>query len=78
MSIQRWLVDKRLSVCAQCQQATKCVVRFDVLADAPQCPLRKLATRDEEVAAKAWPQGAEQASGCCDSAQNYLPTAPWV
>lgn len=70
--IPRWLVDKRLKICAQCEQTTECSVRFRVLDEAPQCPLKRLATRDEEVAARAWPQGVESASGCCDSAQNYL------
>lgn len=70
--IPRWLVDKRLQICAQCEQATECVVRFQLLEDAPKCPLKRLATREQEVAAKAWPEGAERASGCCDSAENYL------
>lgn len=70
--IPRWLIDKRLSVCAQCEQSTECSARFEVLSEAPQCPLKQLATRDEEVHARAWPQGVESVSGCCDSAQNYL------
>ena len=70
--IPRWLVDKRLSVCAQCEQAATCVARFQILKEAPQCPLGRLATREQEVTAKAWPEGAERASGCCDSAENYL------
>jgi hypothetical protein len=70
--IPRWLVDKRLQICAQCEQATECTVRFRLLEDAPNCPLKRLANREEEVAARAWPAGAESVSGCCDSALNYL------
>lgn len=70
--IPRWLVDKRLQICAQCERTTECAVRFQLLEDAPVCPLKRLATRDEEVAARAWPAGAESVSGCCDSALNYL------
>ena len=76
--IPRWLVDKRLQICAQCERATVCLGRFEVAEEAPQCPLKQLATRDEEVAAKAWPQGVNSVSGCCDSAQNYLPRGPRV
>lgn len=76
MSIPSWLVDKRLSVCAQCERTTECNARFEILEDAPECPIKRLATRDEEVAAKAWPEGAESVSGCCDSAENYLPFGP--
>lgn len=68
--IPRWIIDKRLAICAQCEQATECSVRFQILQDAPDCPLKRLATRDEEVAARAWPAGAELVSGCCDSAMN--------
>jgi hypothetical protein len=48
------------------------VARFQILSEAPTCPLDKLASRSDEIAAKAWPEGAQQISGCCDSAQNYL------
>lgn len=70
--IPRWLVDKRLQICAQCERTTECAVRFQLLQDAPECPLKQLATLNDEVAARAWPAGAESVSGCCDSAQNYL------
>lgn len=70
--IARWIVDKRIKTCLACERQTTCTARFDIAAEAPQCPLKRLATRDEEVAAKAWPEGAQQVSGCCDSAENYL------
>jgi hypothetical protein len=70
--IPRWLVDKRLQICAQCERTTECEVRFQLLQDAPECPLKLLANRDDEVTARAWPAGAESVSGCCDSALNYL------
>jgi hypothetical protein len=76
--IPRWLVDKRMQICAQCERATECKGKFEALNEAPNCPLKKLATRDDEVAARAWPDAAEVVSGCCDSAQNYLPRKRWV
>jgi len=70
--IPRWLVDKRTAICLSCHQRTGCVARYQILSEAPTCPLNKLASRSDEIAAKAWPEGAQQISGCCDSAQNYL------
>lgn len=70
--IPRWILDKRIAICLDCDHQTTCAARFQILKDAPQCPLGRLPTREQEVAAKAWPEGAERASGCCDSAQNYL------
>jgi hypothetical protein len=47
-------------------------VKFDLATEAPACPLNRLPSRADEIAAKAWPEGAQQVSGCCDSAENYL------
>ena len=76
--IPRWIVDKRVKTCLACERQTTCTARFDIATEAPQCPLKRLATRDEEVAARAWPEGAQQVSGCCDSAENYLSRRSWV
>ena len=70
--IPRWLIDKRLSTCAQCEWAAQCVTRFRVLIAAPECPLKRLAPLTEEIQARAWPEAAPRASGCCDDARNYL------
>jgi len=70
--IPRWLVDKRAAVCSSCQQQLTCAGKFTIGNPEPQCPLGLLATQQDEVAARAWPTGAQQISGCCDSALNYL------
>lgn len=72
MMIARWIVDKRIKTCLGCERQTTCTARFDIAAEAPKCPLERLPTRDEEIQARAWPEGARQISGCCDSAENYL------
>ena len=71
--IPSWLIDKRLNICAKCERTTECAVRFQILEGAPKCPIGLLASNGDEVALKAWPAGADKASGCCDSAENYLP-----
>ena len=70
--IPRWIVDKRISICLSCEQATTCTARFEILNEAPMCPLKRIASKADEIAARAWPDGAQQISGCCDSATNYL------
>ena len=70
--IPRGLIDKRTAICLSCYQRTGCVARFQILSEAPTCPLNKLPSKADEIAAKAWPEGAPQVSGCCDSAINYL------
>jgi hypothetical protein len=72
--IPRWLVDKRTRICLVCDEQTLCTARWRLLHAAPDCPLKRLPSLSAEVAAKAWPEGAEPVSGCCDSAQNYLPS----
>jgi hypothetical protein len=74
--IPQWIADKRAQVCLSCDRYAGCPTRWDILADKPQCPLGKLPSRDEEVAARAWPAGAQPVSGCCDSARNYLVPHP--
>lgn len=70
--IPSWIVDKRVQVCGACQEQSGCSVKFDLATEAPACPLNGLPSRADEIAARAWPEGAQQISGCCDSAQNYL------
>lgn len=68
----RWIVDKRAKVCISCAQQIGCQGKYSILSETPVCPLGLLASTANEIAAKAWPEGAQQVSGCCDSAQNYL------
>lgn len=76
--IPRWILDKRIKVCLSCDRHSSCPARFQILDDAPRCPLKLLPSRDEEVAARAWPSGVPEVSGCCDSATNYLSRAYWL
>jgi hypothetical protein len=69
--IPKWLVEKRTQVCLKCERLKECRARFEILHEAPSCPLKKLPSKADEIAAKAWPAGAEPISGCCDSALNY-------
>lgn len=71
--IPQWLADKRAQTCLNCDQYARCPVRWDILQEAPKCPLGKLPSKSDEIAAKAWPDGVQPISGCCDSAKNYLP-----
>ena len=70
--IASWIVDKRVQLCAACQEQSGCAIKFDVATEAPACPLNRLPSKADEIAAMAWPEGAQQISGCCDSANNYL------
>ncbi len=74
----RWIVDKRLRTCAKCEHTATCAVRFQIANPAPECPLKLLPTEQEEIQARAWPEGAQPVSGCCDSARNYLSGGAWV
>jgi hypothetical protein len=76
--IAGWIVDKRAAICAKCERGQNCGARFGIANAAPPCPLKLLPTEQEEIAARAWPEGAQPVSGCCDSAQNYLSGGPWV
>ena len=69
--IPGWLADKRSQTCLDCEKYGGCPVRWDILQNAPKCPLNKLPSKDEEIAARAWPQDVDRISGCCDSAENY-------
>lgn len=71
--IPQWVADKRSGVCLNCDQYAGCSGRWDILAEAPNCPLGKLPSVGDEIAARAWPDGADPVSGCCDSAMDYLP-----
>ena len=70
--IPSWVVDKRVQICAACQEQSGCVAKFDIATEAPACPVNKLPSKGDEIAAMAWPAGASPVSGCCDSANNYL------
>ena len=61
------ILKKRHDICQQCAQVSACVVK-NALADlAPACPLDKLPTLADELTwARAWPEGVQAVSGCCD------------
>lgn len=76
--IPRWIVDKRAAICVKCERTATCKARFEIANPAPRCPLARLPTQHEEIQARAWPEGAQPVSGCCDSARNYLSGGHWV
>ena len=71
MSIPRWILDKRHTICANCEATNGCSDKFTILDRRPKCHLGKLNSEDDEIAERAWPSGATRISGCCDSALNY-------
>lgn len=70
--IPHWVVNNRLQICIVCDSYDGCTEKWGMFIDAPKCPLGKIKTAAEEIAARAWPAGAAPVSGCCDSANNYL------
>lgn len=74
MRIPRWLVDKRHDICVKCDMLRACTGKFSILDEAPRCPKKLLIPADAEIANRAWPSNAPKASGCCDSARNYVKT----
>lgn len=72
MSIPRWLIDKRHSICTACDRKKECSGKFSILDEFPKCPKNILPSLESEVVEKAWPSAAPKVSGCCDSAKNYL------
>jgi hypothetical protein len=67
--MERWIIEQRRKTCLACPLEKTCVAIRDValwFSEAPTCPLNKLASRNEAIAARAWPAGVEPISGCCD------------
>jgi hypothetical protein len=68
--IPNWLVQNRQRICAECSQKTECKAKFLMLYEEMNCPLGKQLSKCDAIAARAWPQGAERISGCCDPIGN--------
>lgn len=64
--IPRWIVDQRLAICRACSDQKTCQAKFEIVQEVPACPLNKLPSKADAIAARAWPAGVERISGCCD------------
>jgi hypothetical protein len=68
--IERWIVAQRRATCLACAQAAACEAAPGILpslfAETTRCPLALHPSRDEAIAARAWPADAPPVSGCCD------------
>jgi hypothetical protein len=71
MNAPSWLVQKRAQQCGACRQQRECTARFQIIAETVDCPRGVIQPAAEAIAARAWPDDAPRASGCCDSAINY-------
>jgi len=70
MSVEGWIVKARLATCLKCELRADCEQTAgriaSLLAEVTTCPKGLHPSRDEAVAARAWPEAAPKASGCCD------------
>jgi len=69
--IPRWLAEQRHSTCASCVDKDACAGKYTILQEVPACPLGKLASKLDAIAARAWPAGAPEPTDCCGSAEYY-------
>lgn len=69
--IPRWLIDQRHATCLSCLDKGACQSKYGLLQADPACPLGKLPTLADAIAARAWPEGAPAPSDCCGSAEYY-------
>jgi len=65
--IPYWLIQKRAQTCGRCQQQRGCDAKATLSTETMACPLGLQKTAADEIAARAWPDDAPRASGCCDS-----------
>jgi hypothetical protein len=65
--IPNWIIQKRAQTCAKCPELKRCAVKTQLHLASMPCPLGLQKSAMDEIAAKAWPDGAPRASGCCDS-----------
>ena len=70
-SLPYWLIQKRAQQCGACYQQRECKAKIAIMRETVDCPRGVIQPAAEEIAAKAWPAGAQPISGCCDSAENY-------
>jgi hypothetical protein len=66
MSIPGWLVQDRAQACGRCAEKAGCAQSLRILQDDPECPRGTLLSRLHAIAARAWPEGVDRLSGCCD------------
>jgi len=62
----RWIVEKRLRTCQQCEQLRHCSASMNLFENSTGCPIGAHKSISDEIAARAWPEGVEAISGCCD------------
>ena len=56
----------RQQTCAACPEQPTCRAKFRMLEDDMQCPQGRQRTKADLIAARAWPEGVDRISGCCD------------
>ena len=64
--IPGWLAQQRAQTCAKCPDKGACPRGVFILESDPQCPRGTLPNALDAIAARAWPEGVEPISGCCD------------
>lgn len=64
--IPRWLLEQRRKTCAACSEREGCGHIPSIFHCETGCPLGRHKPAQEAIAARAWPEGAERLSGCCD------------
>lgn len=62
-----WLIQRRAQQCGACRQQRDCVARFRLTDETVDCPRGVIKPAADAIAARAWPDDAPRASGCCDS-----------
>jgi hypothetical protein len=71
MNAPKWVIEKRIKICTECEYQKSCDKRFTILQALSHCPANKWKNANEEIKERAWPESAARVSGCCDSALNY-------
>jgi hypothetical protein len=61
-----WLAQQRAQTCARCEDKRTCPRALYILESDPQCPRGLLPNVLDAIAARAWPEGVDAVSGCCD------------
>jgi hypothetical protein len=64
--IPQWLAQDRQRICQACAKQSSCPAKFTIPQDLTDCPDKRHPSKADAIAARAWPQGAERISGCCD------------
>ena len=67
----RWLVESRWKTCQQCDQLRDCTASQNLFEDVTGCPKNAHLDIVEAIRQRAWPDGIDAVSGCCDSALHY-------